>query len=151
MTMTPASIDHRPVSALAVSGLSQIALGAITGVPYAIAAYKPHLLPALGIKAPRRMRQLHLDLVIMGGLVTAASSAVPDVPAKLAVPLAVGCWTNALAFAQPAFRPAVEDTRSYRILVAASFLTTTVGWTAFAATTARRWWSSRRRRPARAD
>jgi hypothetical protein len=141
--MTSASRTPGRVTALAVSGLAQIALGAITGVPYAIATYKPDLLPTLGIEAPRRIRQLHLDLVIMGGLVTAAGSAVPDLPAKVAVPLAVGCWTNALAFAPPAFRPAIENKAFYRMVVAASFLTTTASWTALATTAARRWWAAR--------
>jgi hypothetical protein len=131
------------VDPLAVSGLTQIALGAISGLPYAIATYKPELLPKLGIAAPRRIRQLHLDLIIMGGIVTAAASAVPGLPKKVAIPLAVGCWTNALAFAPPAVRPTLEQARFYRVIVGASFFTTTVSWAAVAVTAARRRWSTR--------
>jgi hypothetical protein len=127
------------VSGLVVSGLAQIAVGALTGFPYAVAAYRPDLLPKLGIRAPGRVRQLHLDLIIMGGLVTATGAALPRLPRVVAIPLAVGCWTNALAFAPPAARPSIEHAPPYRAAVAASFVTTTASWVAVAAVAAHRW------------
>jgi hypothetical protein len=132
------------VNGLVVSGLVQIAVGALTGFPYAAAAYKPELLAKAGVKAPGRIRQLHLDLVIMGGLVTATGIAVPRLPRAVSVPLAVGCWTNALAFAPPAVRPAIEKAPLYRALVGASFVTTTASWVAVAGIALRRWSRARR-------
>lgn len=131
--------QEAPASGLVASGLAQIAAGALPGFPYTIAAYRPELLPRLGVQAPRRIRQLHLDLIIMGGLVTAAGTALPRLPRAVAIPLAVGCWTNALAFAPPAFKPSIEQARPYRAAVAASFVTTTVSWIAVAAIATRRW------------
>ena len=55
------------INGLVVSGLVQIAAGALIGFPYAAAVYKPELLAKTGVKAPGRIRQLHLDLIIMGG------------------------------------------------------------------------------------
>jgi hypothetical protein len=127
------------VSGLVVSGLAQVALGALTGIPYAVATYKPHLLSNLRIRAPHRVRQLHLDLVMMGGLVTAVGAAVPRLPRVVAVPLAVSCWTNALAFAPPAINPSIENSPAFRALVAASFVTTSASWLAVATIAARRW------------
>jgi hypothetical protein len=132
-------MGRTPASGLVVSGLAQVALGALVGIPYAIATYKPHLLGNLRVRAPHRVRQLHLDLVMMGGLVAATGAALPRIPRVVAVPLAVGCWTNALAFAPPAIKPSVENSPAFRALVAASFVTTSAGWLAVATIAARRW------------
>ena len=78
MDMTPSPTRARtPIDGLVVSGLTQIAVGALTGFPYAIATYKPELLGRLRVRAPGRVRQLHLDLIMMGGLVTATGMALP--------------------------------------------------------------------------
>ncbi|QYN33665.1 hypothetical protein K1T35_35075 [Pseudonocardia sp. DSM 110487] len=132
-------MDRTPVNGLVVSGLAQIALGALAGFPYAIATYQPQLLAVLGVRAPHRIRQLHLDLIMMGALVTATGAALPRLPRVVAVPLAVGCWTNALAFAPPAVRPSIEGTPLFRAVVAASFVTTSAGWVAAATIAASRW------------
>lgn len=132
-----------PVDGLVASGLAQVALGALTGIPYAVATYKPELLDRLGVRAPGRVRQLHLDLVMMGGLVTATGAALPRLPRSVAVPLAVGCWTNALAFAPPAITPSIENSPTFRAAVAASFVTTSAGWVAVAVVALRRWRASR--------
>jgi hypothetical protein len=132
------------LSWLVVSGLAQIAVGALTGFPYAAAAYKPGLVEKAGVKAPGRIRQLHLDLIIMGGLVTAAGTAVPRLPRVVAVPLAIGCWTNALAFAPPAVRPSIEKAPAYRALVGTSFVITSASWVGVAGVALRR--ISKRRR-----
>lgn len=127
------------VNGLVVSGLTQIAVGALTGFPYAIARYKPELLAKTGLQAPGRIRQLHLDLIMMGGVVTAAGIALPRMPRAVSVPLAVGCWTNALAFGPPAFRPSIEKSPLYRGLVGTSFVTTSAGWVAVAGVAWHRW------------
>jgi hypothetical protein len=132
-------MDRTPVNGLVVSGLAQISLGALAGFPYAIATYQPHRLAALGIRAPHRIRQLHLDLIMMGGLITATGAALPQLPRVVAVPLAVGCWTNALAFAPPAVRPSIEHSPLFRAVVAASFATTSASWVATATIAVRRW------------
>jgi hypothetical protein len=128
----------RHVNGLVVSGVAQVALGALTGVPYAIAVSRPELLRAVGIRAPRRIRQLHLDLIMMGGLVALVGTAVPEPPRWISIALATGGWANALAFAPLAIEPAVVKHPIYRTAVAASFLTTTTGWLALTAVAARR-------------
>ncbi|GAA1604568.1 MULTISPECIES: hypothetical protein [Kribbella] len=134
------------VNGLVVSGLAQIAAGALTGFPYAATVYKPELLAKAGVQAPGRIRQLHLDLIIMGGIVTAAGLALPRLPRAISVPLAIGCWTNALAFAPVAIRPSVEHAKPYRAALATSFVTTTASWVAVAGIALHRW-SNRNRQP----
>jgi hypothetical protein len=128
----------RHPNGLVLSGLAQIAVGALAGFPVAAVAYKPELARRLGIQAPRRVHQLHLDLVIMGGLVTATGVALPRLPRAIAVPLAIGCWTNALAFAPPAVRPSIEQAPPYRAAVGMSFAVTAASWVAVAGVALRR-------------
>jgi hypothetical protein len=130
---------NSPISGLVVSGLTQIALGALTGFPYAAATYKPELLGSLRVQAPGRIRQLHLDLIMMGGLLTATGMALPQLPRTVTIPLAVGCWTNALAFAPLAIKPSITNSPAFRAAVTASFVTTSFSWVAVAAIGARRW------------
>lgn len=81
MTNTTGQFQTTPrISGLVVSGLTQIAIGALTGFPYALAAYRPELLGRLRVRAPARIRQLHLDLIMMGALATATGAALPQLP-----------------------------------------------------------------------
>jgi hypothetical protein len=62
-------------------------------------------LAEIGIRSGARLRQWHLDLILLGGLTAAAARSVPDPPRKVAVPLAVGAWVDAYAFGVLPFRP----------------------------------------------
>jgi len=126
------------VAPLVASGLVELAVGALAGFPFALAVSDPDALKRLGVRAPARIRQLHLDLIIMGGLVAAAGTAVPDLPRRAAVPLAIGAWTNALSFLPLAVRPEVERTALYRAGVGVSFILTSAGWVSVAAVAVRR-------------
>jgi hypothetical protein len=132
-----------PVSGLVVSGLTQIAIGALAGFPYAATTYEPELLGRLRVRAPDRIRQLHLDLIMMGGLVTATGVALPRLPRAVTVALAVGCWTNALAFAPLAITPSIATSPAFRTAVTASFVTTSAAWITAAAVAVRRFTAAR--------
>ncbi|GAA1580730.1 hypothetical protein GCM10009789_38240 [Kribbella sancticallisti] len=139
MNTSPQQRRSALVDGLAVSGFVQIAAGALAGYPYAAASYKPEWVKGLGIQAPGRIRQLHLDLIMMGGLTTATSVALPRLPRAVAVPLAIGTWTNALAFAPLAMRPSLDRSRPFRALVGTSFTVTAVSWVGVAAVALHRW------------
>lgn len=120
--------------AMLVAGLTEIALGAATGWPFALAVADPDRARALGVRSTARLRQWHLDLIALGGLTVLAATAVPDLPRRVAVPLTVGAWTNANAFGVLVFRPEAHDHRAYRAGVAASFAATTWGFVGLALT-----------------
>ncbi len=126
-------------SGLVVAGLGELALGALTGWPMALAVSRPEDLKQLGIRAPGRLRQWHLDLIMLGGLTASAASWVPDPPRKVAVPLAVGAWANANAFGVLAFRPDLKEHPLYKAGVGASFAATSWGFTGLAAVAFTRW------------
>src|SRR4051794_11755155 len=84
------SRDEVAIDGLVVSGLTELALGALTGWLMAVAVSRPQDLGKLGIRSGARLRQWHLDLIMLGGLTAAAPTFVPDPPRTVAVPLALG-------------------------------------------------------------
>jgi hypothetical protein len=127
------------VDGLVVAGLTELAMGALTGWPMAIAVSRPEDLPKFGIRSRARLRQWHLDLIMLGSLTAAASRFVPNPPRTVAVPLAVGAWVNANAFGVLAFRPELVDHPVYKTVVGASFASASWGFTGLAAVAWRRW------------
>jgi hypothetical protein len=131
------------VNGLVVSGLTELALGALTGWPMALSVSSPEDLAKIGIRSGARLRQWHLDLIMLGGPTAASSRFVPEPPAAVAVPLAVGAWTNANAFGILAFRPQLKEHPAYKAGVIASFISTSWGFTGLAAVAWSRWRKAR--------
>jgi hypothetical protein len=112
---------------MVLSGATELAVGALTGFPYALAISDREKAGRLGIRSVPRLRQWHLDLIALGSLTMLVSTAVPDLPRRVAWPLMLGAWTNASAFGLLAFRPDAERHPAYRTGVGASFVTVTFG------------------------
>ena len=126
-------------SALVVSGLAEVALGALAGWPYTLVRQDPEAARRyLGIKSAARVRQWHLDLAMLGGLTVAVGTAVPDAPKWASVPLGVGAWTNAMMFLPLAFAPEADKSPVYRATAGVSFVATSVGFVGMALAGARR-------------
>jgi hypothetical protein len=115
-----------------VSGLTELAVGALTGWPYALAIADPERAKQVGIRSTARMRQWHLDLIALGGLTVLAGTALPDLPRRVSVPLGIGAWTNAMAFGVLVAQPQLHDHPVYRTGVVGSFIATTAGFTGLA-------------------
>jgi len=132
-----------PIDGLVVSGLTELALGALTGWPYALAIADPERAHALGIRSTARMRQWHLDLIALGGLTVLAGTALPGLPPRVKWPLGVGAWTNAMSFGVLTARPELRDHRAYRVAVVGSFITTSTGFVGIARHGFARWRAGR--------
>jgi hypothetical protein len=132
--------------AIVMSGLAEVALGALTGWPFSLAVSNPERARELGIRSTPRLRQWHLDLIALGSLQALAGSAVPNLPRKVAWPLMVGAWTNANAFAPLVARPELKDHPAYKAAAVASFVATSWGFTGLATVAARRALARRSRR-----
>jgi hypothetical protein len=128
---------------LVISGLAELALGALTGWPYALAIADPQRAKALGIRSTARMRQWHLDLIALGGLTVLAGTALPGMPARVRWPLGVGAWTNAMSFGVLVLAPDVRDHPVYRAGVIGSFVTTSTGFLGMAGEGVKRWRAAR--------
>ncbi len=112
---------------LVTSGVTQVAIGAASGWPLAALVGQPALRERLGVKDVVRLRQAHLDVLIMGGLLTAAGS-VPGVPDWARRAAVVGAWTNPLLFVPLAFKKDAAATVPFQLASVASFTVTCAGW-----------------------
>lgn len=128
----------RTNDAVVLSGLIELAAGALTGWPYALAISHPDKVGKLGIRSTARLRQWHLDLIALGALTVLAGTAVPELPRRVAWPLAIGAWTNANAFGVLAFKPEAAKHPAYQAAVGASFTTVSWSYLALAMLAARR-------------
>jgi hypothetical protein len=143
MSRSRARAQDAAVDGLVISGLAELALGALTGWPYALAISDPARAKALGIRSTARMRQWHLDLIALGGLTVLAGTALPDMPARVKWPLGVGAWTNAMSFGVLTAAPGLRDHPAYRAGVVGSFVVTSTGFVGLAAEGLRRWRAGR--------
>jgi hypothetical protein len=140
---SPRQPSPPPVDGLVVSGLTELAVGALTGWLYALAIADPEKAKALGIRSVPRLRQWHLDLIALGGLTVLTGTALPDLPSRVKLPLGIGAWTNAMSFAVLMFDPPAKDKPLYRGAVGGSFILTSTGFVGAAREGFKRWRQSR--------
>lgn len=103
-------------------GLIELALGGLLGWAMTIRQEKPEWIKRVGIVAPQRIRQVHLDYVMMGLILIGVGLAVPDLPAAIAAGLVFGTAVNPFLFVPLAFDPDVEKRLWYRLLAVVSFV-----------------------------
>ena len=111
---------------LVASGVTQVAAGAASGWGLAALVGRKELRERLDVDVDR-LRQAHLDVIIMGGLLAAAGS-VPGVPDWARRAATIGAWTNPLLFVPLAFRRDAAATVPYQLASVASFTVTCAGW-----------------------
>jgi hypothetical protein len=143
MSRSKAPARGAAIDGLVLSGLAELALGALTGWPYAVAIADPVRAKELGIRSTARMRQWHLDLIALGGLTVLAGTALPGMPARVKWPLGVGAWTNAMSFGVLVVAPDVKDHPVYRAGVIGSFIATSSGFVGMAGEGFARWRAGR--------
>jgi hypothetical protein len=103
-------------------GLIELAIGGLLGWAMVVRDERPEWLRRIGVVAPQRIRQVHLDYVMMGLILIGVGLAVPDLPTAVAVALAFGTFVNPLLFVPLAFHPDVDKHLWYRALAVVSFL-----------------------------
>ena len=115
-------------------GLIELAIGGLLGWAMVAQLERPDWVKRIGVKAPHRIRQVHLDYVLMGLILIAVGLAVPDLPELFAVLLVIGTAVNPFLFVPPAFDPPVSERLTYRLVSVASFVCVTAGLIAAAVT-----------------
>lgn len=104
------------------AGLIELALGALLGWAMVVRQERPEWLRRIGVVAPQRIRQVHLDYVMMGLILIGVGLAIPDLPTAIAVPLVFGTAVNPFLFVPLAFDPDAETRLWYRALATVSFV-----------------------------
>jgi uncharacterized membrane protein YphA (DoxX/SURF4 family) len=103
-------------------GLVELALGGLLGWGMVVRQERPEWLRRIGVVAPQRIRQVHLDYVMMGLILIGVGLAVPDLPRWIAAALVFGTAVNPFLFVPLAFDPEAEKRGWYRVLAAVSFV-----------------------------
>jgi hypothetical protein len=103
-------------------GLVELAIGGLLGWAMVVRDERPEWLRRIGVVAPQRIRQVHLDYVMMGLILIGVGLAVPDLPTAVAAALVFGTFVNPLLFVPLAFEPDVEKQLWYRVLAVVSFV-----------------------------
>ena len=103
-------------------GLVELALGGLLGWAMVVRDERPDWLRRIGVVAPQRIRQVHLDYVMMGLILIAVGLAVPDLPTAVAAALVFGTFVNPFLFVPLAFDPDVDQRLWYRALAVVSFI-----------------------------
>ncbi len=109
---------------LLAAGVLSLASAGLLGWLMALRRAKPEAIEKMGIKAPHRITQLHLDQVMMGLILLAIATAFPDIPDAIAWPLLIGTILNPLGFVPLAFWPKADETLWYRAGIGVSFIAT---------------------------
>jgi hypothetical protein len=103
-------------------GLIELALGGLLGWAMVVREERPDWLTRIGVVAPHRIRQVHLDYVMMGLILIGVGLAIPSLPKTIAIALVFGTAVNPLLFVPLAFDPEVEKRLWYRSLSVVSFV-----------------------------
>lgn len=112
---------------MVAAGITQVAVGALSGWPLAAVVGEPELAERAGVRDVQRLRQAHVDVIMMGGLI-AAAGLVDGSPAWAKTAARIGAWTNPLLFVPLAFRPGAARSPRYMVATIASFTITCAGW-----------------------
>ena len=115
-------------------GLVELAVGGLLGWAMVLRQEAPEFLRRHGVVAPQRIRQVHLDYVMMGLILIAVGLAIPDLSNAIAIPLVFGTLVNPFLFVPLAFDPDIERRVWYRALAVVSFLGVSGGLLAAAIT-----------------
>lgn len=117
------------VDALEVVGIVSMVIGAWSGFLLLIAVDRPQLLRSVGVVDPSRIRQLHLDWIIMGVLMTVIAAVVPGQSTLGATLVMAGGIVNPLTFIPMAFSKTVVERKWFQAVSMLSFLALCCGLT----------------------
>jgi hypothetical protein len=115
------------MSTLARIGIVELTAGVLSGW-LMVAISDRARARRLGVVHPHRIRQMHLELLMMGAILVAAGTALPDAPALAVALVAVGSWVAPLAFLPVAFAPSLGDHAVARAVDRLAFVALSVGW-----------------------
>ena len=120
------------MSLLGTLGIWSLALGAVSGWLVAASIDRPALLKSIGIKHPPRIRQAHLDWIMMGIILLVLDVAIADIPDVIVALVAFGTVVNPLLFLPLAYDAEASAKPLYRVVTLLSFAALSGGLVALA-------------------
>ncbi len=120
------------MSLLGTLGIWSLALGGVSGWLVAAAIDRPALLKRLGVRHPPRIRQAHLDWIMMGLILLVVDVAIDDIPGWIVALVAFGTVVNPLLFLPLARDADASKHPLYRVVTLTSFVALSGGLVALA-------------------
>lgn len=102
-------------------GLILLAVGALMGWAVMLRVAFPDVLKRAGVRSPRRLLQAHIDYIVMGVILIAVGTALPDLATWNRVLLIAGTIVNPLLFLPLAWREEFAKALWYQAITVASF------------------------------
>ena len=118
---------------LAKLGICELTIAALSGWAMVATVENPEGLRRLGLRHLGRIRQAHLDLLLMGTILTAVGAAVGSMPVWIGALLVLGAFVQPLMFLPLAVD--AELARSsvvYRAVNVTVFVGFSIGWVGLA-------------------
>ncbi|MEI4743333.1 hypothetical protein [Rhodococcus erythropolis] len=112
---------------LVLVGLISLALGAVSGFALLMAVDSPGKLRAVGIIVPGRIRQVHMDWIIMGVVMAVVGLAVPELSTWTVSLVMFGGIVNPATFIPMAFSKTVVTTKWFQTISYISFTSLSLG------------------------
>ena len=120
------------MSLLGTLGIWSLALGGVSGWLVAASIDRPALLKRLGIKHPPRIRQAHLDWIMMGLILLVLDVAIAEIPDAIVALVGFGTIVNPLLFLPLAYDADASSKPLYRVVTLLSFAALSGGLVALA-------------------
>lgn len=108
-------------------GLAELTLGVLSGWAMVFISDRARTERA-GIVDPRRVRQGHIDLLMMGTILVALGAAIPDPPLIPAILIVAGSWLAPLLFFPLSVRPGLGDGALFRLADRFGFVALSLGY-----------------------
>lgn len=108
-------------------GVAELTLGVLSGWVMVFIS-DPDRAQRAGIVDRRRIRQGHLDLLMMGTILVALGAAVPDPPLIAAALIVFGSWLAPLLFFPLSVRPKLGEQPLFRSADRLGFVGLSVGY-----------------------
>jgi hypothetical protein len=114
-------------------GICELAVAALSGWTMVAIVERPEVLKRAGFRHLGRIRQMHLDLLFMGTIVTVVGLAVHPIPTWVAGLLVFGAFLQPLMFLPLAVNAELGQKLAYRGFSALLFTASSIAWVALAA------------------
>lgn len=109
-------------------GLLELTVAVLSGWLMVLRSEEPGVLHRLGVQHLRRVRQMHLNFLLMGIILVGVGLAVQPIPTWIATLVAIGAIVQPLLTVPVAFSADNASKSVFKVVTAAVFVGTSIGW-----------------------
>ena len=113
-------------------GLLELAVAALSGWLMVMRVQESKLLRRAGVRQLGRIRQMHMNFIMMGLILVGVGLAVQPLPTWIGVLLAIGALVQPVMVVPIALRPSTTEANAYKAFSGIVFTGTSIAWVALA-------------------